>query len=245
MSQRPRRRGSWSVQELERLRLLLPHRGVDPTAALLRRSPDSVRRKALELLRVPERQGAWTASDDEQLRLAWGALEPQLLGPLLGRASGEVRRRADELRSAPRTGPWSRQERQLLKRLYGTRRDADLEVCMLRRRDEILAVARELCLAKDKRFRAAVAPATGGGRSSMPRWTDDEVERLRELYPDRDNLAVARELGRTVTSVANKAYQLGLKKSPQLLATIGRANIAQRYAAAGADSAPGGLADGV
>ena len=53
MSDRPLRRGNWSVQELERLRLLLPHRGVAQTAALLRRSPDSVQRKALALLRTP------------------------------------------------------------------------------------------------------------------------------------------------------------------------------------------------
>jgi hypothetical protein len=109
-------------------------------------------------------------------------------------------------------------------------------VCLLRRREEIHAVAKELCLAKDKRFRAAETPLAGGRRSSMPRWTQREVEQLRGLYPDRENLEVARELGRTVTSVANKAYQLGLKKSPQLLASIGRANIAQRYAAGEAEA---------
>jgi hypothetical protein len=63
----------------------------------------------------------------------------------------------------------------------------------------------------------------------MPRWTPPEVERLRAIYPDRDNLAVAQALGRTVTSVANKANQLGLRKSPLLLADIGRANVSLRY----------------
>ena len=242
MSQRPLRRGNWSVQELERLRLLLPHRGVEQTAALLRRSSDSVQRKALDLLRVPQRKGPWTNSDDLQLRQAWGALEPRMLAPMLGRPTGDVRRRADELRRSLRRGPWSREERRMLKKLYGTRHDEDLEVCLLRERGEIRSVAKELCLAKDKRFQAGqqrparerdgvvdgVAVA-GAGRSPMPRWTSEEVRRLRELYPDHDNLTVARELGRTVTSVANKAYQLGIKKSAELLADIGRSNISHRY----------------
>src|SRR5690606_31963515 len=42
-----RRRGNWSVTELDRLRQLLPRRGVADTALLLRRSPESVARKAL------------------------------------------------------------------------------------------------------------------------------------------------------------------------------------------------------
>lgn len=242
MSQKPLRRGNWSVQELERLRLLLPHRGVEQTAVLLRRSADSVLRKALDLLRVPPRKGAWTDSDDWQLRQAWGAVELRLLAPMLGRPSSEVRRRASELRRRARTGEWTRAEVQLLKKLYGTRSDADLEVSLMRDRREIAAVAKRLCLAKDKRFRAAQglgrakldvksAAATAGKprRSRMPRWTSAEVEQLRQLYPDQDNLTVARALGRTVTSVANKAYQLGIHKTAALLTSIGRSNIAYRY----------------
>ena len=234
MTERPLRRGNWSVQELERLRALLPDRGVDETATLLRRSADSVQRKALSLLRAPQRQGPWDGEEDRQLRRAWGALEPRLLGPMIGRPTGEVRRRAEELRRGLRSGPWTREEQRALKKLYGTRRDEDLEVCLLRARAEIRIVAEKLCLAKDKRFQARVqwAPEVGAGasrRGSMPRWNADEVQRLRELYPDLDNLSVARALGRTVTSVANKAHQLGIKKSAEMLADIGRANISLRY----------------
>lgn len=261
MSQ-PLRRGNWSVQELERLRLLLPHRGVEQTAALLRRSPDSVQRKALDLLRVPPRKGAWTDSDDWQLRQAWGAVELRLLAPMLGRPANEVRTRAAELRRRLNSGSWTREEKRLLKKLYGTRSDEDLEVSLMRSRSEIAAAAQQMCLAKDKRFqaacnRAATQSANGeaaGGRtagsrsaggksgsskasgrnkgvvrSRMPRWTTAEVEQLRKLYPDHDNLAVARALGRSVTSVANKAFQLGIHKSAALLTSIGRSNIAHRY----------------
>lgn len=235
MTARRLRRGNWSVQELERLRQLLPRRGAAATAALLRRSLDSVQRKAQELLRVPARRGDWTASDDTVLRDAWGAVEARLLATMIGRSPGEVRRRALELRARPVTGPWSRAERQRLKELYGTRRDADLEVCLQRSSSDIAAMARQLCLAKDKRFvaeevrRDPVAGAAPTAPGRMPRWTAAEVERLRCLYPDHDNLAVARLLGRTVTGVANKAHQIGLHKSPSLLAAIGRGNVALRY----------------
>jgi hypothetical protein len=220
------RRGNWSVQELERLRQLLPRRGVEATATLLRRSPASVLKKAALLLRVPPRRGDWTDSDDALLRESWGAVEPRLLATMLGRPAADVRRRAAMLRSRVRSGPWARAELQLLKALYGTRRDADLEVCCSRASADIAAMAARLCLAKDKRFAVA-----SGAR--MPRWTADEVQALRAAYADRDNLEVARLIGRTVTSVANKANQLGLRKSPTLLTDIGRANVALRYAEAG------------
>ena len=246
MSSRALRRGNWSVQELERLRELLPRRGVDATATLLRRSATSVQRKALDLLRVPPRRGDWTDSDDSFLRDAWGALDLRLLGAMVGRAPNDVKRRAGMLRAQASSGSWTRLERQRLKELYGTRRDEDLEVCLSRPRNEIAVMAAQLCLAKDKRFaarevvgqnvaprepyRPVARPVTPG---RMPRWTSEEVELLRRVYADRDNLAVARIVGRTVTSVANKANLLGLKKSPHVLTDIGRINVTYRHGAAG------------
>ncbi|MCB9876389.1 MAG: hypothetical protein H6835_02215 [Planctomycetes bacterium] len=234
MSRPPLRRGNWSVQEMERLRLLLPHRGVEQTATLLRRSPQSVQRKALELLRAAPRRGDWSEQEDRLLRTAWGAVELRLLGPMLGRPLADLRRRAGELRARLRTGPWAHAELRQLKRMYGTRHDEDLEVCLRRAGDDIREAARRLCLAKDKRFRASAVTKSRGAaaaavRAPMPRWTTEEVQRLRELYPHHDNLRVAQELGRSVTSVANKAHQLGVRKSAELLTDIGRANIEVRY----------------
>lgn len=246
MSQRLRR-GNWSVQELERLRLLLPYRGVAQTAVLLRRSPESVQRKAMEILRVTARKGAWTDSDDWQLRQAWGAVELRLLAAMLGRPASEVRDRAAALRQRLRSGAWMREERRLLKKLYGTRTDEDLEISLMRSSADIEQAAKQMCLAKDKKFEASRkvlehASRSGRGsslqggkksvampRSPMPRWTSAEVEQLRRLYPDHDNLVVAHALGRSVTSVSNKAFQLGIHKSASLLASIGRLNIAHRY----------------
>ena len=238
MTDRPLRGGNWSVQELERLRALLPRRGVAQTALLLRRSEACIQKKAGELLRVPTRRGAWTASDDSRLRESWGAVEPRLLGTMLGRSAVDVRKRVVELRARQRSGEWSRAETRLLKDVYGTRSDEDLEVVLLRPRAEIAEMARRLCLAKDKRFSALVARAAASENGTtpareMPRWAPADVDKLRALYADRDNLAVARALGRTVAGIANKANQLGLKKSPGTLARIGRTNVGLRYAASG------------
>ena len=115
---------------------------------------------------------------------------------------------------------------QLLKELHGTRTNEDLEVCLQRSRQEIASMAARLCLSKDKRF---VKSRTQEQRQRMPRWTPAEIERLAALYPDRQNLEVARLLQRSVASVANKAHQLGLVKNDELLARIGRANVALRY----------------
>lgn len=231
-----RRRGNWAVQELERLRQLVPRRGIADTALLLRRSEASVLRKAQQLLRVPARRGPWTASDDGRLRESWGVLDLRLLALVLGRTPADVKRRADELRMRLRTGVWTRDELQGLKDLFGTRSDDDLEIALGRSRDDVRAMARQFCLAKDKRFAAHAARgrSSTGTRSrqvcsDMPRWTAAQVDRLQALYADRDNLTVARLLGRSVASVANKANQLGLRKSADLLAQIGRANVATRY----------------
>lgn len=236
MTGRQLRRGNWSVQEMERLRQLLPRRGVQYTAVLLRRSVDSVFRKAMDLLKVPARRGPWTGSDDARLRDSWGAVEVRLLAPMLGRPMADVVRRAAELRAQLRSGPWARGELQALKELYGTRHDEDLEVSLQRPRAELVAMAARLCLAKDKRFaaqthrqREVAASPTAARRQSMPRWQPGEIETLRTSYAELDNLEVAKRLGRTVTSVANKANQLGLKKSARLLADIGRNNVGLRY----------------
>ena len=63
----------------------------------------------------------------------------------------------------------------------------------------------------------------------MPRWTEDEVQRLIEVYGNLDNQAISRELGRSITSIANKAWQLGISKSIEQLAKVGRSNVNRRH----------------
>lgn len=54
-------------------------------------------------------------------------------------------------------------------------------------------------------------------RSRNP-WRDDEIELLRELYPDTPTKDIAHRLGRDISLVYGKAAHLALKKSDQYLA---------------------------
>ena len=63
----------------------------------------------------------------------------------------------------------------------------------------------------------------------MPRWTDPELQVLRQLYPGESNLQIAQQLGRSVKSVVSKAHNLGLKKDKARLEEMGRQNVRLRY----------------
>jgi len=63
----------------------------------------------------------------------------------------------------------------------------------------------------------------------MPRWTDEELDLLRDLYPRVPNLEIAQKLNRSVKSVVSKAHHLGLKKELERLQEMGRQNVSLRY----------------
>ena len=215
------RRGSWNTYEMMRLRELFPRVPTARLARLMGRSVESVRRQASVLFRrdAPV-EGGWSEHEIEILRSAVGALVPADVAVILGRSEPDVRDRIERLRHERRSVSWSRAELTFLKKIYGGRTDEDLAAALSRSVDEIAAKARELCLAKDKGVGTGIR---------MPRWTPDEVARLRAIYPDKTNLEIARALGRSVTSIANKAHQLGLSKSQRALRMMGRKNVAIRH----------------
>jgi hypothetical protein len=53
---------------------------------------------------------------------------------------------------------------------------------------------------------------TGLETQSKPVWSDEEVEKLRALYPTHSASAIAKELGRGRNAVRSKAQNLGLRK---------------------------------
>lgn len=224
-----RKKGNWSSGELERLCVLYPKCPEDRVASMMNRSVESVRRRARELFERPVRRGAWSSDEDHQLRVSYGVLDLPALSLVLARTAPEVEQRIDYLRSIRRRDPWEQGELGLLKQLYGTRSDEDLEVCLSRSRSQIAEVAERLCLSKDKRFLARRPSSSRNGRSAMPRWTIEEERRLVAIYANRDNLEIARLLRRSVASVANKASQLGLRKSRRALREMGRRNVSARY----------------
>ena len=105
------------------------------------------------------------------------------------------------------------------KLLYGRRTNKELAKHFGVTLAEVEETARRHCLGKDKvTFR--------GNR--MPRWTPEEIDKLRELYPTTPNLEIARTVGRSIKAVVSKAHQLKLKKSPDRLREMGHENVAMR-----------------
>lgn len=219
------KRGNWSTHELERLRALYPRSKEENVARLLRRSVSSVNRKAREIFSSPQVERTWTAGDDLRLRQGYGVLAPGVLCLVLGRPSSDVEARIELFKGRLRSGKWSRMEFGLLKKIYGSRSDEDLVVCLSRALDDVREVAEALRLSKDKGFLACSETQ----KQSMPRWGADDMALLRADYAQLTNLELARRLNRSVASVANKANQLGLKKDAEVLREMGRRNVATRY----------------
>ena len=219
------KRGNWSTHELERLRTLYPRSQEEHVARLLHRSVSSVSRKAREIFNSPQVERPWTAGDDLRLREAYGVLALVSLCLVLGRPVKDVEARIELFKGQLRSGKWSRMEMGLLKKIYGSRSDEDLVVCLSRDLHEIREVAGGLRLSKDKGFLAR----SDAHKQSMPRWGDSDIALLRQDYARATNLVLARRLDRSVASVANKANQLGLKKDADVLREMGRRNVATRY----------------
>ena len=195
-------------------------------AKALNRTVQSVRRMVGNVFDGPQKVGPWTAKEVRELKKYLGAAEVPVIAHILCRPENEVGRKILELQSQIQDREWTSTDVQELKRVFGTRESADVAIILGRSVDAIEAKATELCLAKDKGFQRRRGSGTP---MRMPRWRVEEIDQLRELYPDQDNLAIATQLNRTVKSVVSKAHDLGLKKSPDRLREMGRQNVRARY----------------
>lgn len=108
---------------------------------------------------------------------------------------------------------------QEFKLAYGSTPDAELARRFKLGVRKVGNLAGKHCLRKDKKFAREHEL-----EQAMPRWTDADLRWLRAHYADTSNLGIARHLGRSMKSVASKASRLGLKKSGERLAEMGREN---------------------
>lgn len=220
------KRGRWSQAELARLRELYGLRDEAVIARELNRPLASVRKMAAEIFRSRARTGPWTAEEVEALKRYLGKSSAEVISQILGRTAGEVRERIEELGRIQLNGRWTREEVARFKRIYGTRTDEDLSRIFGRGVEAVRKLSEKLALAKDKAF---LRRAGGEAATRMPRWTDEELEKLRTLYPVHSNLEIARALDRSVKSVVSKAHHLRLKKDVSRLREMGRQNVSLRY----------------
>lgn len=188
---------------------------------------DEVRAKAEEILSREEVTGPWSAEDVETLRRYLGGVETKLLARMLGRTLEDLETKLVELATTLEDTPLTGPELIRFKRQFGTRSDEDLSIIHGRTLDRIRAEATRLCLSKDKAYMRR--KTSGNERTRMPRWTEPELQILRQLYPAESNLQIAQQLGRSVKSVVSKAHNLGLKKDKARLEEMGRQNVRLRY----------------
>ncbi len=230
------KRGNWSVEELTKLRRCFGRRPLRQLARDLRRTPETVCQKANQLLGSRCRTGAWSADEVATLREMVGVADLDTMALVLGRPGEEVASVLEAWAARSRRGRFERWEIGYLKAFYSSREDWAVAVVTGRSLAAVRKRARLLCLGKDRRLESVRIPFLEPiveiqpmPRVRMPRWTRDEIQALRRIYPSRANLDVAKELGRSIKSVLAKANELGLRKTPARLRDMGRANVGVRH----------------
>ncbi|MDG1049216.1 MAG: hypothetical protein P8M11_17205 [Planctomycetota bacterium] len=223
----PSQDNSWTDSDLDALRASFGLKEEAFLARELGRSVEEVRAKAAEILSRDAVSGPWSPVDVDALRRYLGGVATNLLAQMLGRSVEDLEAKLVELATTLSDTPLTGPELIRFKRLYGTRADADLAIIFGRTLDRIHGESSRLCLSKDKAYMRR--KTSGAERTRMPRWTEPELQTLRQLYSAESNLQIAQQLGRSVKSVVSKAHNLGLKKDKARLEEMGRQNVRLRY----------------
>lgn len=230
------KRGQWSVEELSKLRSHYGRRPLAQLARELRRTPETVRQRALRLFAGRTRVGALADPECVELRLMVGVAPLDAMALVLGRREDNI---VEELRAwaaTKRTGRFADWELAHLRSCYGSRPDWALRLVLGRTLAVIRRRARDLCLGKDRGVASVDLPQLEKlvkmrpqPTVRMPRWTSEELEVLERLYRDTPNFELAKLLGRSVKSVIAKANERQIKKSADRLRDMGRENVRIRH----------------
>ena len=183
-------------------------------------------RRAYTAQEVHTKEGPWAPEEVKALKRYLGAVEVDLIGRMIGRSAESIEAKLVELAAGLVPNALETKTHVEFKRLYGTRADEDLALIFGRQLPVIQALAAELCLSKDKGFMRR--RISGGQRTKMPRWSAQELEQLREIYPKNSNLEIAKVLGRSVKSIVSKAHSMRLKKDKARLREMGQENVQLR-----------------
>lgn len=223
----PHRKGPWSHRELEIIKQFYGKMSEQSLARRLNRPLPSLRARLKRIYDDPARRtGPWLPSELAELRELLGRAQVAVIARRLRRSPLDVAQRIEQLQRRIREHPWTSDEKQRLKRDYGSRSDYDLALILGQPVEAIRRMAEELRLAKDKTF---LHRAEGVEHVRMPRWSAEQIERLRAMYPVHSNEEIARAIGRSVKAVVSKANDLELKKSSERLREMGRENVRLRH----------------
>jgi hypothetical protein len=243
---KPSRAGKpWVCDEDQRLRSCLGVSSLAVISLVLRRPVLEIVARVEELA-TKVRSGDWCSEEVKSLKCLYGSRDDAVLSVILSRPVEEIQEKASEHRLAKSNA--------LLRRL------AD-ECTILTAPLVTSGFARSTFDGADGARRGAPGGATAGGATAgggtasgataggatargataqgrLPRWTGDEVEALKTIYPHKFNVEIAKILRKSVKSIMSKAHDLGLRKSAELLVLMGKTNVEVRYARRRALSAP-------
>lgn len=109
---------------------------------------------------------------------------------------------------------WTKEEEELLKKIYATTPADELEKIFHRKRYAIAWKARKLGLEKDSGFVSSILKYRW--RENPRRWTEEEINKLKDLYLNKKLkiTEIAKIMGRSYNSVWTYISKLGLKRIP-------------------------------
>jgi hypothetical protein len=221
---------TWSDKELADLREMYPRRTSHALELHFGRSWVSIQHKAKELgLRKPtnrtRKDRPWSDVEIQLLRDLYSdpdILLEEIAAQLIGRSLSAVQTKARIL-GLRRMNPWTEEEIALLRQFWPERTPAELAGMLKHSWRAIKHKARSLGL----RRRPLVATDSGdqeeatAARERKPKrrvlrpWSEEEVRYLKHMYPrtcSPEEIAKGLE-GRSVASIAGKAWELGLTRN--------------------------------
>lgn len=165
----------------------------------------------------------WTAEELAILRARYPSEPREVVAAAVGHPAMSVESKASDLgiRKSPKHREWTARDLRVLRRRYPTTLSSKLACDLDRTVPQIYAKAAELDLKKVDGFASRVTKekhATGWRAYGKP-WTEEDVARLREIYPHNSTKVVAARCGHSLASTFGMANKLGLSKTDAYLAS--------------------------
>ncbi|MDF2841801.1 MAG: hypothetical protein K0R00_227 [Herbinix sp.] len=142
----------------------------------------------------------WTDADKDFLIKSYAEESIEYISDYLGRSKNAVMAKARELdlKKIVKKNTWTEQEISYLVKMYPKQSAKYIAKKLGRGVDAVFRMAHKMNLTKKR------------GRKAKPRWTQDEIFYLTNLYATKDIKKIAERLGRTESAVIHKASQLHL-----------------------------------
>jgi len=154
--------GPWTSQEVQKLKQYLGGTTDEVLARILGRTPGEVQKQILELGRI-QHSGRWTRDETRRFKRIYGSRSDDHLAVIFSRSVTAVKRHAESLRLAKdkaflkrlqgrgttRMPRWSKQELEMLERLYPSTPNLEIAAKLERSVKSVVSKAHHLGLKKE------------------------------------------------------------------------------------------------